>query len=877
MRKLKNKTMAIMIAAILTISMGTSMILLPSTNAHTPAWQIPTYAFVNVAPNPAGLGQTVTVGMWLQIPPPTAMAATGDRWHNFKLTITSPDGTTQTLGPFTSDDTGGTYTTFTPNLLGNYSFVFSFPGQTLTGENGGFGAYVGDYFKPSTSETAYCTVQQEAIPYIPTVPLPTSYWTRPVQSGNGLWANITGNWLGLGAHSFANTGRYNNTGNYNPYSEAPLAAHILWTKPVAFGGLVGGEFGGTDTSNYYSTSQYEPKWAPIIINGVMYYVTYPNSYTTPGGWAAVDIRTGQTLWTKNTTDILRCGQLLQMVNPNQFGSTAYLWANPLLVNPFNLGTGPSVNGAIWNMYDAQTGNFILSIVNGTSMTLTEDDSGNLIGYYVNSTIPTAPTLNMWNSTQAILYPNSQFVLGTTVANWNWRPLQNQVIDFKRGIQWTAPLPTNISNVPLPQTLAINSVNSGVVLMTAIPSPDVSGTFNTGFGIEAGFNSVTGTQLWITNRTLDAFARDQITKVGYGLEVRIDATTGAIRAYSLNTGLLAWGPINLSGDNGNFPVPNPYNTIGGYQTELANGVLYVSGFGGDVWALDVTNGKQLWYTNTNTLIGESGSDTPYGVWPLWVFSGGSISGNGVYLLNVGHEYSPPLFRGAQQLALNTTDGSLIWKIMGFDVTNAAPIVDGVAMVLNAYDNQLYAYSQGPSKLTVAAPSVGVTTSTPISITGTVTDISAGTQQQAQAANFPNGLPCVSDASQSAWMEYVYMQQPCPNDVTGVPISISVLDSNGNFRQIGSTTSDGSGGFRFTWKPDIPGDFTVVASFDGSESYYPSSAEAFFTATEPASTPSPQPTQPASLADQYILPGIIGIIVTIVIVGVVLALLMLRKKP
>ncbi len=870
--------MAILIALLLTISMGTSMILLPSTNAHTPAWQIPTYAFVNVAPNPAGLGQTVTVGMWLQIPPPTALAATGDRWHNFKLTITSPDGTTQTLGPFTSDDTGGTYTTFTPTQLGNYSFVFNFPGQTLTGENGGFGPYIGDYFEASTSETAHCTVQAEAIPYIQTVPLPTSYWTRPVQSGNGLWSTITGNWLGLGTHSFANTGRYNMTGNYNPYSDAPLAAHILWTKPVAFGGLVGGEFGGTDTSNYYSTSQYEPKWAPIIINGIMYYVTYPNSYTTPGGWVAVDIRTGQTLWTKNTTDILRCGQLLQMVNPNQFGSIAYLWANPLLVNPFNLGTGPSVNAAVWDMYDAQTGNFILSIVNGSSMTLTEDDSGNLIGYFVNNTIPTAPTLNMWNSTQAILYPNSQFVLGTTVANWNWRPLQNQVIDFKRGIQWTTPLATDISGVPLPQTLSINNVNSGVVFLTAVPAPDVSGSFNTGFGIEAGYSSVTGTQLWITNRTLDAFARDQITKVGYGLEVRIDATQGTIRAYSLNTGTLAWGPIKLSGDNGNFPVPNPYNSIGGYQTELANGVLYVAGFGGDIWALDVTSGQQLWYTNTNTLIGEAGSDTPYGVWPLWVFSGGSISGNGVYLLNVGHEYSPPLFRGAQQLALNTTDGSLIWKIMGFDVTNAAPIVDGEAMVLNAYDNQLYAYGQGPSKLTVEAPSVGVTTSTPITITGTVTDISAGTQQQAQAANFPNGLPCVSDASQSAWMEYVYMQQSCPNNVTGVPVSIDVLDSNGNYRNIGTTTSDGSGTFAFTWTPDIAGAYTVIATFAGSDSYYPSNAETHFTASEAAPTAQPTAAPQTNLATttdimMYIAVGVIAIIIAIAIVGV----LLLRKKP
>ena len=82
------------------------------------------------------------------------------------------------------------------------------------------------------------------------------------------------------------------------------------------------------------------------------------------------------------------------------------------------------------------------------------------------------------------------------------------------------------------------------------------------------------------------------------------------------------------------------------------------------------------------------------------------------------------------------------------------------------------------MTVSAPSVGVTTATPITISGTVLDVSAGTKQQAPAANFPYGVPAVSDASQKGWMEYVYMQQPCPNNVTGEPISISVIDSNSN---------------------------------------------------------------------------------------------------
>jgi hypothetical protein len=199
-------------------------------------------------------------------------------------------------------------------------------------------------------------------------------------------------------------------------------------------------------------------------------------------------------------------------------------------------------------------------------------------------------------------------------------------------------------------------------------------------------------------------------------------------------------------------------------------------------------------------------------------------------------------------------------------------------LNAYDNQIYAWGLGPTAMTVTAPDVGVTTATPITIRGTVTDISAGTKQEAQAANFPNGVPAVSDASQTAWMEYVYMQQPCPTNVTGVPVTLSVLDSNHNYRQIGSTTSDGTGMFTFTWTPDIPGDYTVVANFAGSNSYYPSSAETSFSASSPAPTAAPTATPISNIATtsdlmMYMAVGVIAIIIAIAIVG----LLLLRKRP
>ena len=192
------------------------------------------------------------------------------------MKVAKPDGTTETLGPFTSDDTGGTSTRYTPTQTGTYTFQMTYGGQTLVGTPTGNSnpAYIGDYSQPATSNIATLTVQQEPVGGLPFTPLPTSYWQTPINALNvHNWYAISGASLNLGG-----TGKYNFSSNYNPYTLAPKTAHILWTKPEAFGGVLGGEFGGTTTyGNYYSTAQYERKYNPVIINGFLYYNVIPGS------------------------------------------------------------------------------------------------------------------------------------------------------------------------------------------------------------------------------------------------------------------------------------------------------------------------------------------------------------------------------------------------------------------------------------------------------------------------------------------------------------------------------------------------------------------------------------------------------------------------
>jgi len=236
-----NKTMATAIALFLVLTIAVTLVALPAANAHTPPWTVSTYAYIVAAPNPVGVGQTAYLSFWLDKVPPTATGGWGMHWHNMKVTVTKPNGDTETLGPFDSDAVGGAWTQYVPDQVGTYKFVFNFPGQTVALENPypyhnaslGFVPlgyeFVNDTYTASSATTTLTVQQEQITTAYPATPLPTDYWQRPINSMNREWYSIGGNWLGLGVTVFGATGLYDQNGNFNPYTTAPESAHVLWT------------------------------------------------------------------------------------------------------------------------------------------------------------------------------------------------------------------------------------------------------------------------------------------------------------------------------------------------------------------------------------------------------------------------------------------------------------------------------------------------------------------------------------------------------------------------------------------------------------------------------------------------------------------------
>jgi FOG: WD40-like repeat len=830
------------------------------------AADMPVYLKVYAEPNPVGVGQTVYISLFFTKPIPIVGSSGGaSTYTGLTLNIIKPDGSNQTLGPYTSDTTGGVGgIIFTPDVSGNYTVQAFYKGQTISGTVSG--TKLTYNILATQSDAITFTVQDQPIQGNPLVPLPTEYWSRPIYATNYQWSQLGGNWWGLGKPSFTDTGGYDATGNnFNPYSEAPNSAHIMWVRPTAFGGQVGGPISGDQESQYTSTSILYRQFEPIIMNGIIYYKDYPNTPTTTTsaatpGWDAVDLRTGKLVWHKDTNDTLVFGMNMQFHTVQEYGTQAFLVA----IGP-SVGVGAQAYN-VWQLFDPMTGYFIANITsvpNTVAAGLVETDNDNSQGavyiHTINGTYPNL-SLTLWNSTLCLQGP----AMSSTI-----RPSGN--INYTRGYQWSVAIPSQINGANISDVssaagtlknppLAIAGRTNDVILLRSYG--EAMDTFASEFGesseIELGMSAKNGTLLWgPVNRTEPRYHEVSVLAAGDGYYVEQDKDTNTAYVYNINTGAQVGSGVQLVG--------SALSSLerGG---AIAYGKAYIWDFGGYVNAIDLKTGTLAWTYQPR----DAGYNTPYGIYPLWHFGSHSIA-DGKLFLSEGRMYDPPLFSDAHKIAINVTDGSLVWSSLGYYGREPSAVADGYLVAWNSYDAQIYTYGKGPSQMTVSAPQTSIDYGKSLIISGTITDISAGTTDSDRSARFPNGVGCVSDASQADWMAYVYMQQPKPTNATGVPVALSVVDANGNYRTIGTTTSTTEGYYTYTWTPDISGSYVVYAQFLGSDSYWPSSAvSSFVVDNAPTATAAPT-TAPVSIADQYFLPGIAAVIVVIVIVGALIILL------
>jgi len=176
------KTATILLAILLIVSTVTSTtLLLPTASAHTPTWQIPTFAYIQAIPDPIGVGQTTLVYMWLNKLIDGTSLLNNVRFHNYHLTITAPDGTVTTKDfPIVTDPTSNVGYSFTPDQVGTYKLAFSFPGQNYTDyDYVATSQFIGDRYLPSNA-SATLIVQQDPVLDLVNNPLPVNYWTRPI-------------------------------------------------------------------------------------------------------------------------------------------------------------------------------------------------------------------------------------------------------------------------------------------------------------------------------------------------------------------------------------------------------------------------------------------------------------------------------------------------------------------------------------------------------------------------------------------------------------------------------------------------------------------------------------------------------------------------
>jgi hypothetical protein len=791
----RNKSKVSTIALILLLTVSAIIVALPVTIAQ---WGDPTitltctsYAYIGATPNPVGVNQDclIHVGMTQE------RQDVSQGWEGLTVTLTDPEGIETTLGPYRTDATGGTGDLLKPDKIGTYKLQTHFPAQWGNWSAAGWG----DAFEPGAdiwweaddSEVLELVVVETQQEFWPGIPLPTEYWSRPIDGQLREWSAISGNWLGVG---------WEGGGTVALYNDGPETAHILWAKPIALGGLTGGESG---VQAYEEGDAYEGKFEnSVIINGVLYYNRYTQGTDWAGGiWpvqgiVAVDLRTGEELWFRNNTR-LHFGQTFYWDSYNYHGVFAYLWET-VEAYPY----GPR---STWIAYDPFNGEFAYRMINVPDGTNIYGPKGEIYRYTVDLE---NGLLSLWNSSRVI----------SDHGSWGSIAHRQETFDATNGIEWTVPIPTGlpgsvmavyledrIIGASLGDLYSHNYIISGKVNQ---PVPLWSISLKTGEEGVLLYNTT-----W-TQPPGDLFIEWEAASLEDGVFTLWNKQLRQHWGFNMDTGQLMWGPT---------PSQDYLDLFRGGTGHIAYGRLLSVGMSGNIYCYNVTTGTLLWTYAAVDPFNEVLWSNAWSIRPTF-FADGKM-----YLGQSEHSPVDPKPRGGPFVCIDVETGDEVFRVDGLfrqnDWGGLAVIGDSIIATMDSYDNRIYAIGKGPSATTVtASPKVTVQGSSVV-FEGSVTDISAGTLDYDLAARFPNGVPAVSDDDMSEWMLHVYKQFPCPADVEGVEVKLMIRDPNGDYYET-TVTSDGNGVFSHMWAPSIVGDYHVTAVFEGSKSYYTSYATTTF---------------------------------------------------
>jgi len=832
MKKISNKTktsavaLVLLMASVMLMAMPVKAQELepqPSGSQPLPPGVTPdvvqdTTAYLSFRPNPVGVDQTILVNIWIS-PGLSSSLYLSD----YKVTITDPDGNEDviTMDSYQADATA--WFEYVVDQVGTWKLKFEFPGGYFPA-----GIYAHPragmpdriyphsmYFEPASTAEQTLVVQQEPVLSWPESPLPTDYWTRPVPFEHREWASILGDypWHGPGGGPDwpADTSPYSSPQySFTPYVQAPNTAHIVWKRQGAISGLAGAGQGYAAIT----TGGGNPS---IIYQGRAYQsVTKPFNGETQSVWQCYDIRTGEVYWE-------RTGVTAPTAIEYAYGTIAVPGEEPKLGMP-NL---VYIGGGRLIKYNPYTG----------AVTRDESIAPLTTGlYYRNGYALSVQNLGggqyrliNWTTLGSAGNFASRVVNNIT---WPWmHPFEfgglGNVLDFDRGIvawvEWLDP------------------DNYGYVNAMAF----------TGTWIRAA-SLTTGEMLW--NITVDDTCYSPITSVADHGKIAVLMQEGYYLAYDVYSGDLAWKSEGMD-----YPWSQP--GFGAYDATSAYGMFYRQAYDG-VYAFNWTNGKIVWkykapapYAYETPYIDENGQT-------VYSFNGASMVADGkLYTYNTEHTPTAPITRGWNLHCINATTGEGIWKIMM--PGDVGPVADGYLSV-SSMDGYQYVFGKGKSATTVSAPQTSVPKGTTVLIQGTVLD-----QSPAQP-----GTPCVSKESMATYMEYLHKQMPIPDGyvVTGVPVTLLAISSDGDVIEIDTVTSDVSGSFQCVWTPPDEGLYKITASFLGDDSYGSSWAETGLS-VGPAPELAPEygspewPSYPEAPAYTAIDLAIIAAVVVAIIIGIV----------